>query len=60
MPSIIKYFNDVRLENNNVHLASNRKKHVSCYRETNSQVWYKVSNHGTIKSSAWLRYNIKL
>lgn len=55
MPSIIKYFNDVRLENNNVHLASNRKKHVSCYKETNSQVWYKVSNHSTIKSSAWLR-----
>lgn len=25
MSSIIKYFNDVRLENNNVHLASNRK-----------------------------------
>lgn len=25
MPSIIKYFNDVRLENNNVHLANNRK-----------------------------------
>lgn len=28
MPSIIKYFNDVRLENNNVHLASNRKKNM--------------------------------
>lgn len=28
MPGIIKYFNDVRLENNNVHLASNRKDMV--------------------------------